>query len=137
MVTREQTQARMDIISAGMMKHTPEQSYTVADRLEARAAQAGDSPFLIWNEQVLSYGEVNAQANRYAHFALAQGVKPGDVVALLMENRPEFLFIWFALAKIGCVSALINPQASGDALLHTRLTSASEGLGPGAESELS
>ena len=65
MVTREQTQARMDIISAGMMKHTPEQSYTVADRLEARAAQAGNSPFLIWNEQVLSYGEVNAQANRY------------------------------------------------------------------------
>ena len=35
MVTREQTQARMDIISAGMMKHTPEQSYTVADRLGA------------------------------------------------------------------------------------------------------
>lgn len=133
MVTREQTQARMDIISGGMMKHTPEQSYTVADRLEARAAQAGDSPFLIWNDQVLSYGEVNAQANRYAHFALAQGVKPGDVVALLMENRPEFLFIWFALAKIGCVSALINPQASGDALRHALATTASQRLFIGTE----
>ncbi|CAB1370478.1 long-chain-acyl-CoA synthetase [Denitratisoma oestradiolicum] len=133
MVTREETQARMDIISAGMMKHTPEQTYTVADRLEEWAERTPDSPFLVWNDQSLSYGEVNARANRYAHFALAQGLRPGNVAALLMENRPEFLFIWFALAKIGCVSALINNQISGDALRHALSTTGSQRLFVGTE----
>lgn len=73
MTTREQTQAKLDRLSAGMMKHTPEQHYTVADRLEERAAASPDSPFLLWNGRALSYGEVNAQANRFAHHALASG----------------------------------------------------------------
>lgn len=133
MATREQTQALLDRISAGVMKHTPEQHYTVADRLEERAAATPDHPFLLWGGHALNYGEVNASANRYAHFALAQGLKAGDVAALMMENRPEFLYIWFALAKIGCVSALINTQASGDALRHALATTASKLLFLGSE----
>ena len=35
--------------------------------------------------------QLDARANRYAHWALAQGIKQGDCVALLMENRPDFL----------------------------------------------
>ena len=71
MTTREQTQARLDRISAGVMKHTPEQDYTVADRLEEHAATAPERPFLLWNGRTITYGEANAQANRYAHFAQA------------------------------------------------------------------
>lgn len=133
MVTREQTQAKMDLVAAGAMKHTPEQSYTLVDRLEEWATQTPDSVFLIWNDRTFSYGEVNTQANRYAHFALARGLQPGDVVALLMENRPEFLFVWFALAKIGCISALINNQISGDALRHALTTTGSQCLFIGSE----
>ena len=133
MPTREETQARMNIIAAGMMKHTPEQSYTVADRLEERAARQPDHPFLIYEGRTISYGEVNRQANRHAHCALAQGLRRGDVVALLMENRPEFLYLWFGLAKLGCVSALINTQISGDALRHALATTASQKLFVGAE----
>ena len=133
MVSREQTQARLDLISAGVMKHTPEQHYTVADRLEERAAATPDSPFLLWDGQVLSYGEINARANRLAHFALAEGMRPGDVAALLMENRPEYLVTWFALAKIGCVSALLNTQASGDALRHALAVTGAQRLFVGSE----
>ncbi len=133
MTTREQTQAKLDRLSAGMMKHTPEQHYTVADRLEERAAASPDSPLLLWSGRTLSYGEVNAQANRFAHYALAAGLRPGDVAALLMENRPEYLFVWFGLAKIGCVSALINTQASGEALRHALATTGSQRLFVGSE----
>ena len=133
MVTREQTQAKMDLVAAGAMKHTPEQSYTIVDRLEEWAAQAPERPFLIWNGRTFSYGAVNTQANRYAHFALGCGLQPGEVVALLMENRPQYLFVWFALAKIGCVSALINNQISGDALRHALVTTASQRLFIGSE----
>lgn len=133
MATREQTQALLDRLSAGTMRHTPEQDYTVADRLEELASRSPDHPFLLWKGGRFSYAEVDAQANRYAHFALQAGLKPGDVAALMMENRPEFLFIWFALAKIGCVSALINTQASGDALRHALATTASKLLFVGSE----
>lgn len=133
MTTREQTQAKLDRISAGVMKHTPEQDYTVADRLEEHAATAPERPFLLWNERTITYGETNTQANRYAHFALAAGLRAGDVAALMMENRPEFLFAWFGLAKIGCTSALINTQVSGDALRHALATTNSKLLLLGSE----
>jgi fatty-acyl-CoA synthase len=133
MPTREETQALMNVIAAGMMKHTPEQSYTVADRLEERAAQQPDDPFLIYEGRTISYGEVNRQANRHAHLALSLGLRRGDVAALLMENRPEFLYLWFGLAKVGCISALINTQISGEALRHALATTASQKLFVGAE----
>lgn len=133
MPTREETQARMNLIAAGMMKHTPEQSYAVADRLEERAARQPDHAFLIYDGRTISYGEMNRQANRHAHCALSQGLRQGDVAALLMENRPEFLYLWFGLAKIGCVSALINTQISGEALRHALATTSSQKLFVGAE----
>ena len=117
-VSREATQARMDRVSAGMMKHTPEQTYTVADRLEELAARSPERIFLRFEDRSLTYGELNALANRHAHLALELGVRPGDVVALMMENRPEFLAVWFGLARIGAVSALINTQVGDDALGH-------------------
>jgi fatty-acyl-CoA synthase len=133
MPTREETQARMNVIAAGMMKHTPEQSYTVTDRLEERAAQQPGHPFLVYEGQTISYAEVNRQANRFAHFAASLGLRKGDVAALLMENRPEFLYLWFGLAKIGCISALINTQIGGEALRHALATTASQKLFVGAE----
>lgn len=133
MATREETQAKLDRLSAGTMKHTPEQSYTVADRLEERAANAPTHPFLYWEGRTLSYQEVNARANQLAHWMLGTGLQPGETVALMMENRPEYLFTWFALAKIGCVSALINNQVSGDALRHALATTDSWRLFLGTE----
>ncbi len=116
--SREATQARMDRVSAGMLRHTPEQTYTVADRLEELATRSPDRLFLRFEDRDLTYAALNALANRHAHLALQLGVRPGDVVALMMENRPEFLAVWFGLAKIGCVSALINAQIGGEALGH-------------------
>jgi fatty-acyl-CoA synthase len=66
----------------------------------------------------LSYGEMDALANRYAHWALSIGLHRGDVVALLMPNRLEYLPIWFGLSKVGVVTALINNQLAGEALAH-------------------
>jgi acyl-CoA synthetase (AMP-forming)/AMP-acid ligase II len=43
-----------------------------------------------------------------AYWAAEEGFKPRDVVALMMDNCPEFLFIWLGLAKAGISTALIN-----------------------------
>lgn len=116
--SREETQARLDVLGAAVLRHTPEQRYTVADRFEALAAEHPDRTFLIWENREISYAAANREMNRCAHFALAQGLQPGDTVAIMLENRPEFLYLWFGLAKIGCVPALINTHIVGAALLH-------------------
>ncbi len=116
--TREETQARLDVLGTAVLRHTPEQRYTVADRFEGLAAEYPDRTFVIWEGREISYGAANRAMNRYAHFALAQGLQPGDTAAIMLENRPEVLYLWFGLAKIGCVAAMINTHIVGTALLN-------------------
>ena len=62
---------------------------------------------------------MDALANRFAHWALAQGLLPGSVVAVLLPNRLDYLPLWYGLSKIGVVSALINNNLAGEALAHS------------------
>ena len=61
--------------------------------------------FDVFEGRTLSFAGLNAHANRVAHAALAAGLKPGNVVALMMDNRPEFPMVWLGLAKVGIVTA--------------------------------
>ena len=45
-------------------------------------------------------------------------VYKGDVVALLMPNRPEYVTVWLGVAKIGGVTALLNTNLTGASLAH-------------------
>jgi fatty-acyl-CoA synthase len=81
------------------------------DRFRARRAIAFEG-------RDLTYGELDALANRYAHWALAQGLGRGDAVAILAPNRLEYLPLWFGLSKVGVIGALINYQLAGEALSH-------------------
>jgi fatty-acyl-CoA synthase len=69
---------------------------------------AGKEPALIGNSERLSYAELSAQANRYARWALSEGLRPGDVVGLDLVNRPEYVAIWLGLTQVGCIVALLN-----------------------------
>ena len=81
-------------------------------------ARFGDTPALLSPQESFSHGELAAQANRYSRWALAQGLKKGDRVALIMPNRPDYLAIWLGLTRIGAVVALINTNLAGTALDH-------------------
>jgi citronellyl-CoA synthetase len=74
---------------------------------------------LVYEEQKLSYQALNAWANQIAHYFLALGAKKGDVVALMLENRPELLAMALGLAKIGVISALINNSQRQQVLSHS------------------
>jgi fatty-acyl-CoA synthase len=54
-----------------------------------------------------------------ANWAVSIGLKQGDVVALLMDNRPEFVWTWLGLAKIGVVISFINHNLTGKPLIHS------------------
>jgi fatty-acyl-CoA synthase len=82
------------------------------------AEKHGDAPALLSDRERLSYRELAARANRYARWALAQGIAKGDTVCLMMPNRPEFLALWLGVTHVGGVVALLNTNLIGAALAH-------------------
>ena len=49
----------------------------------------------------------------------SRGYKKGDVVALFVENSPEFFAIWLGLSKLGVVTAWINSNLKLEPLAHS------------------
>jgi fatty-acyl-CoA synthase len=92
---------------------------TLAAVVHEHAASRGDAPALVGPDESLTYGELSARANRYARWALSEGLAAGDVVALLMPNRPDYAAIWLGLSQVGCVVALLNTNLATDALAHS------------------
>ncbi len=102
----------------GLRRLRPDGELTLADLVDEHVARAPDHPALVCDERTLSWGEMDAAANRVAHWARHQGLGRGDVVALLMENRPEYVVTWLGLARIGAVTALLNTNLVGERLAH-------------------
>ncbi|HWF77740.1 MAG TPA: long-chain-acyl-CoA synthetase [Caulobacteraceae bacterium] len=96
----------------------PHSPHLATDDLEAAVDRWRTRPALSFEGSSLDYGEMDGLANRYAHWADSAGLRRGDVVALLMPNRIEYLPIWYGLSKVGVVTALINNQLTGAALAH-------------------
>jgi acyl-CoA synthetase (AMP-forming)/AMP-acid ligase II len=86
--------------------------------LQRWASERPHDPFLSFEGRTWTVGSFDAEVNRHARAWRDLGLVPGQVVALLLENRPAFLFHFYALAKLGVVASLINPSLTGPALLH-------------------
>ena len=74
---------------------------------------------LLFEDQQITYTALNDWANQIAHYYLSLGVKKGDVVAVMLENRPEFIASVLGLAKIGVTLALLNTSQAGQVLAHS------------------
>jgi fatty-acyl-CoA synthase len=86
--------------------------------IEELTEKYGDAPALLSDRETYSYRALGARSNRYARWALQQGIAKGDTVCLLMPNRPEFLAIWIGITRVGGVVALLNTNLVGTALAH-------------------
>ena len=117
-ITAEQYQAIIDTTNAASLAVAKQPHITIADRIEHWASTQPDAVFLYFEEQVISYGDVNQRAEEYARVAISKGLGKGDVVSLMMTNRPEFFYAWFGMLKLGVITAFINTQAKGAALAH-------------------
>jgi fatty-acyl-CoA synthase len=88
----------------------------LVDRLAERFAEA---PALIGSEGRLTYRGLSEASHRLSRWGLAQGLKRGDVICLLMKNCPEYLAIWLGLSRIQASVALINTNLAGELLRHS------------------
>jgi fatty-acyl-CoA synthase len=91
---------------------------TLPSLLRELAAQHSGQPALMGTDETLSYDVVLNRANRYASWALQQGLRAGDGVSLLLPNCPDYVVIWLGLTKIGCIVALLNTGLRGASLAH-------------------
>jgi fatty-acyl-CoA synthase len=96
----------------------PDSPNLICDDLEAAVDRWSGSPAITFEGKTITYAELDAIANRYAHWAKGQSITRGQTVALFMPNRLEYLAIWYGLSKVGVATALINNQLTGPALAH-------------------
>ena len=79
---------------------------TVADLLSSQATVA---PAVLFGEDVLTYGDLDARSTQVAHALIAAGVRPGDVVCQILATCPQLIVNLFGILKCGAMYAPLNP----------------------------
>ncbi|MFX0074096.1 MAG: long-chain-acyl-CoA synthetase [Candidatus Hermodarchaeota archaeon] len=87
--------------------------------LDYNAEHHSNRPALLYENIMYTHREFNDWVNRYANYFLSIGLKKGDKINLFLENRPEFLMIVGAMAKIGTAAALINTKHRSSSLIQS------------------
>lgn len=86
----------------------PWRSMTLSQALDRAVERYGDRPYYIADDHVYSYREIQEWSQRLAAGLIELGVAPGDHVALVMANYPQFAAAKFAIARTGAVCIPVN-----------------------------
>jgi crotonobetaine/carnitine-CoA ligase len=97
------------------MTEEPKLNY-FADLMEHNARALGDKPYIIYDEEVISFAVYYQWTCRAANGLAAQGARAGDGVAILMGNCPEYLYLFYGLGLRGYYSVPVNVSLKGDGL---------------------
>src|SRR6478736_2948552 len=109
---------------------------TVGSLFREQVLLGGARPALAEGSRVWSYAQLNDRVNRLVHVLAAHGVKRGDRIAVLSENRHEYVEAILAASKLGVLVGCQNWRQSDAELLHClsladpALVLYSERLGP-------
>ena len=69
----------------------------------------GDKPFLVYEDERLTFAETVAAAGAVGHLLVDRyGIRPGDRVAIVMRNYPEWIQAFMAITSIGAIAVAMN-----------------------------
>lgn len=96
-------------------------NYGLKDRtlgaiVEEKALKNSGKVFCHCRDKVVTYEELNKNANRVANALLGMGLSKGEKVCILLPNCPEYLYVMFGLAKLGLVEVPLNIAHKGNIL---------------------
>ena len=94
-------------------------SNTLGDLLDELASRHPEKEAIVFENHRISYKSLKDKTNILACSLIALGVKPGDRVALLAPNRPEWIIATFAIAKIGAITTAISTFSTPTELFWT------------------
>jgi arthrofactin-type cyclic lipopeptide synthetase A len=81
----------------------------IHELFEAQAAARPNAVAVIYKDESLSYGELNARANRLAHYLVTQGVRPDDLVAICLERGLDMIVALLSILKSGAGYVPLDP----------------------------
>ncbi|WP_316528592.1 long-chain-fatty-acid--CoA ligase [Kitasatospora brasiliensis] len=100
------------------MSPLPDLPHSVPDLLTATAARCPQRPAVRLDEEVLTFAELDALSARAAHWLAALGVAPGDRVAVLLPNVPDFAVLYYGILRAGAVVVPMNPLLKAREIEH-------------------
>jgi long-chain acyl-CoA synthetase len=89
---------------------------TLLDYVAGTTLQRPDHPALLFKGCCVTYAALTRLSDAFAAALLQQGVKPGDRVALLLPNCPQFVIAELGAWKVGAIVVPLNPLYSSDEL---------------------
>lgn len=101
------------------MHHMQKKNMTIADAFRVMLANHPSKVALIFEDKEWTFTQIEEYSNKIANIFKSHGYKKGDIVALFMENRLEYVGTWLGLSKIGVVIPLINTNLRLSSLLHS------------------
>ena len=81
----------------------PYPDVSVFGMLETSARRFADRPALAWFGRHVSFGRLLAEVERFSSVLNGLGVRPGDRVALVLPNTPQYVIAYYAVARLGAV----------------------------------
>ncbi|XP_061890297.1 long-chain fatty acid transport protein 2-like [Entelurus aequoreus] len=91
--------------------------HSILDAFLDHVAKDPHKKFLWFQDRSWTYQQADQESNKVAR-VLSTLLQEGQSAALLMGNEPNFVFVWLALSKLGCCSALLNSNIRSKSLLH-------------------
>lgn len=91
---------------------------TLSAIVEHQAETLGDKPFMLFEDRVISFVELNREVNRVANGLRELGVRAGVGVSIMMANSPEWLLVYLATQKLNAYAVPVNIALKGDGLRH-------------------
>ncbi len=91
---------------------------TLQAMFDARVGEDPGHPYLRWQGRTLTIGEVAEAVHRFANGLLAQRLKRGDRVAVMLPNTPDYVVAFLAMVRLGICQVPLNIHLRGDALAY-------------------
>lgn len=91
---------------------------TLHDAMLDLATSRGSETWLHWGDEQVSWAAAYDRACRLAGHLHAEGLGSGDRVAIMLENRPEFLWTYLATNFVGAVAVPVNPRQGALVVSH-------------------
>ncbi len=88
----------------------------VHELVEAQVERTPNAVALTYNDQSLTYSELNRRANQIAHYLVARGVRAGSLVAIYMDRSADLLLAVLATLKAGAAYVPLDPLYPRDRL---------------------
>src|SRR5579884_686425 len=109
--TSTSTSNEIPFLQSGLFRpslHYPTHPYD--EMLTLTAQRFPENEALIFKNANLSYRELDALVNSFAHALRGLGIRKGQTVCLFMKNRQEIIISWFAIIRLGAIASPLNPS---------------------------